>query len=176
MIAGGLYCDGWAQVGYTHESGDTAREFAQVVAKNPDPLCGGNSPPTKYGAAVSTGECGSSDFEDDCALYRVVIESDGYAHTYINGTHFWANKNFKPANKWSTPFSSQFFGETFHKESNVVGTSADHVTFRRIQARNSSGSWETRGLTGASPVCRYRLSLISNSEFEIWTYPEHDNC
>lgn len=128
---------GWAQTGYGQfGSRATIRGlvsgvhvFSQYTYKCKSYLsCTGERVSTEFGGGVSV----SHRYED----YQ---RSDGKLVMSIDGTTL-DTSNYDPFGDWDREWAGQVAGETFHKQSDIPGTSSDPVNMWGIQKYAANGS------------------------------------
>jgi hypothetical protein len=112
-------------------------------------------------------------------LYTVGYRSGDQRVHYIVGSNEIGKTIFNAATAWTADWQAQYFGETFHVRSDVVGTLADPVHFTGVQRKNSGedqNSWtDVTNLTlNTDKPDRYhreKTNPTQNQSFNIWTHP-----
>lgn len=107
--------------------------------------------------------------------YKVSFEQDAHLHMRVNGNQL-SETDYNPTNYWEGEWDNEFFGETWHKESDVVGTSGDKVSFTDLLTQHADHSWTSVcncNLTfPGGGTSRYHQEFYGVSHaFRIWTNP-----
>lgn len=106
--------------------------------------------------------------------YAVYLRaSDDRVHMTYDGVNM-LTMNYDTTGNWNTAWQGQFYGETWHAESDVVGSNANRARFNRIYKYNSAGT-ETfiTDLSGLATSIRYAFSIanaaVGGKYIDIWT-------
>lgn len=118
---------GWVQSGYLHTYGGGCVVFFAEVSKT------GSSASIKTGGSCLTLDGTNHGFEEDYG------SACGCEYAKIDGT-VWMTTSFDPFGTWSYPFSPQFMGEAFYRESDMPGAAATPTDFARLQGQNGSNN------------------------------------
>ena len=114
------------------------------------------------------------DFPTDDRNWRVIYDdSDNHLHIY-KGSEQLAATSFDPFNLWTTPMEPQFFGETGHTASDVIGTLSNKARFYQVKKKKADGTWvDIDLLTLITPdSSRYHDAWdVQPGSFKIWTEP-----
>jgi hypothetical protein len=147
---------GYAQSGYISVASNvTARYFSQWVKYS------GQTPVTVWGNNAS----GSVQY------YTTYHFDTGHLYMVVAGTTFDSTTFDPAAGVWSSPWDSQYYGETHHPGDDMPGTVLGHDTFsviRYISSRTSGWVTVPSGVSTTSGVARYHFSG-GTSTFDIWT-------
>lgn len=157
MITSLLSTAGWAQTGYirdkNHNNGSLA-SFSQYLRTTSD------VPVTKWFGAPQLNSIHS--YQSFVSGTAIVMYIDAFK---VDTT------NFNPATYWgSQPWSSQFFEETGHCQTDVPGLSTDKVHFTTVKILQS-GSWVAApSLTpGRDCQSKYGQSIVNPTALDLWT-------
>ncbi len=91
---------------------------------------------------------------------------------YIDATKV-DTSTFKPASYWGPqPWSSQFFEETGHCQTDVPGLASAKVHFTNVTIQNTvGGAWVAPGGMASGLDCgtKYAHAMASGTAFDAWT-------
>lgn len=181
MVVGGRQTDGYAQVGYGKFgdslkydptiSGYGFRVFTQWSTTSPHET---GTPPTWLGPSPSGA---ASDY---AVRWQ---DGDNHLHLYIDGNEV-GETSWDPLDFWADEWESQFVGETWHRGSDVVGTTSDTTRFSNLQRWHISGPWidirnikltpDPDGNPDDRYPARYHRQFVNpdvSTDFRIWTNP-----
>lgn len=147
---------GYAQAGYAKMTGAASRYFSQYrrsSAYAPVTVWGGSATATK--------------------TYATIYGDETHHLNMWVGSTLLSSTNFDPVAVWTSPFDSQFFGETWKPADDMPGTTGDHADFTTVRYSPSKVLvWTVMPsadaiVTGSS---RYHF-LGATDDFDIWTSP-----
>jgi hypothetical protein len=166
---------GWAQIGYGEFGGNSGfshsgyHTFSQFTkwCYDDGSACASGYPVTKFDPAPTS-----------TVLYKNQYRSaDSHIHMYYGSTQL-DETEFDPTNNhWDGNWSAQFFDETYHQETDVVGKDANRVQYTSLmkQTDNSGGNWAgIQNITRRVDYSRYHAQFTNptqNQNFETWTKP-----
>ena len=161
MLVGASGSDGWAQIGYGNWSGVDGQNGMHTFTQYTQ--CATCSPSTGYYAAPDTGY-----------YYKVSYNFTNHDLSLIRGSTSYAITPWDPFSYWSTPFRDQYQAETYHTQTDTIGTQSNAASFNGIQKRLADGSWasDSNLALGTPSASRYYNEWGSQpSLFYVWTYP-----
>jgi hypothetical protein len=154
----------------------TANIFGSTVSTDAPPV----NFETKYWGNPSLGSTHN---------FKVTWDStDNHLHLFLddstvpcNGGGACSETPWNPRSVWGGS-SGQIYGETQHKNDDILGYSGSHETFSSVQEQSYSdlGTWHSYSLTGQNSWCFYNRQQdgsTPNQKFDIWTDPvDHTGC
>ncbi|MFT4296596.1 MAG: hypothetical protein QM582_14405 [Micropruina sp.] len=168
----------WAQVGYYQagsssawSSGAGIGTFAQWTKKCKASLTCGSAVPW---VTVFDGKNPTGSWE-----YKV-YRSNSNGHIYMKAdTKNIDVSTFDPFGDWSSGWRVEYAAETFHKQSDVPGTTSDPTSVDNIKKADINSTWSFTSKSslniGITPGTRYHASTFSPSGggfgFRVWTSP-----
>ena len=171
MIAG----DGWAQIGYWHNSDLCCRRYFWQWTVCPDASC------NTYTA--SWGSPSNGDVNEFSVIWNT---SDHHLHMYIGGStptcmgqppYQCPETDFNPRQAWTLD-DAEFYGEVDFPGSDIAGSSSFKTSFTSVEEdpQGSDGWGSYTWIVNLDCDVFYHQSDISQySSFKIWTYPpDHD--
>ena len=149
---------GWAQTGYIRETqhlNGTMSSFSQYLRTT------GDTPVTKWFGGPSSNSIHS--YQSWLSGTTIVM--------WIDANHV-DTTNFNPVNYWGPqPWSSQFFEETGHCQTDVAGLPSDKVHFTQVKIRQGASFVASPSLTSPKPDCgtKYGQSKINATTLDVRT-------